>query len=143
MEHLDNAKKIQKELNDYIGQLKREEYDFITVNTKVLILLFAILVVISFVFSLKVGWLNLDTNSRILLWVIVTVDILGLIWVAARAFLRIKGYRTDIKRLEMLSLRASIKPAGIEEEICEVLKSYYGTASKPKVAEEIETEDKL
>lgn len=142
MEYLDNAKRIQKELNDYILKLKQEECDFISLNAKVLILLFVILVVISFIFSLKVTWLNMDANSRIMLWVIVTVDIFGLIWIAARTFLRIKGYRTDIKRLEMLSLRASIEPTGIEEEICEVLKSYYGTTTKPKAAEETETGDK-
>lgn len=147
MGNLDQAKSPQELLDEYILQLKKQRKFFIFCRVLITILLCGFLVLVFLLFSYDFndffqGHFHLDDEGSRLLWVAVVMAILGLLWTVVKSSLQLKRYRKDIKKLDLLLLRARIQPMGAEEEICRILKSYYGTELKPKVDDESKTSDK-
>lgn len=147
MENLDNSKSAQNVLEDYVKQLKAQRNIFIICRVILMILLCGLLVLVFLLFCFNFnlfpnGHFCLNDESSRLLWIAVAMDIFGLLWMLVKSGLQLKQYRKDIRRLEMLSLRVKIQSKGTEEEICEVLRSYYGTRCESRTHNESNTTDK-
>lgn len=147
MGNLDQAKSPQELLDEYILQLKKQRKFFIFCRVLITILLCGFLVLVFLLFSYDFndffqGHFHLDDEGSRLLWVAVVMAIFGLLWTVVKSSLQLKRYRKDIKKLDLLLLRARIQPMGAEEEICRVLKSYYGTELKANVDDKSKTSDK-
>ena len=146
MGNLDQAKSPQELLDEYILQLKKQRNFFIFCRVLITILLCGFLVLVFLLFSFNFYLFPnehfcLEGEGRKLMWIAVSLVFVCLLWLVAKSSLQLKQFRKDIRRLEMLSLRAKIQSTGAEEEICRVLKSYYEIESKPKVADKTATED--
>ena len=147
MEHSDKSKMIQKVLKKHVCQLKMQRNIFIILRVLITTLLCGFLGLVFLLFSYDFndffqGHFHLDDEGSRLLWVAVVMAIFGLLWTVVKSSLQLKRYRKDIKKLELLLLRARIQPMGAEEEICRVLKSYYGTELKANVDDKSKTSDK-
>ena len=147
MEHSDKSKMIQKVLKKYVFRLKMQRNIFIILRVLITILLCGFLVLIFLLFSYDFnvffqGHFYLDDEGSRLLWVTVIMAIFGLLWIVVKSSLHLKRYRKDVKKLELLLLRAKIQTKGAEEEICRVLENCYGTELKPKVDDKSKTPDK-
>lgn len=92
-------------------------------SIKIVLLLCLLLFCICIVFSLNINIIRIDSNSIRLLWIIVILDIVGLVWIVGRFYHQLKRYNTCIIRLNALQLKKSIKTSNPDkqmskEEIC-------------------------
>lgn len=141
MEILNNSNSLQKELKAYVGDLKKERNIFIICRVILTILLcgFLVLAFLLFIFNYNLfsdGHFRLNEEGCRLLWIAVAMAFFCLLWIAVKSSLRLKQYRKNIRKLEMLLLRVRIQPNGAEEEICKVLQSYYITKCEQKDGKE-------
>lgn len=81
--------------------------------------LFLLLILIFSVFSLKIEFIHIDSNSIRLLWIVVILDIVGLVWIVGRYVQQLKRYKTCIIRLNALQLKISIKTSDSDKQISE------------------------
>jgi O-antigen/teichoic acid export membrane protein len=147
MEILNNSNSLQKELKAYVGDLKKERNIFIICRVILTILLcgFLVLAFLLFIFNYNLfsdGHFRLNEEGCRLLWIAVAMAFFCLLWIVVKSSLRLKQYRKNIRKLEMLLLRVKIQSKGTEEEICEVLRSYYGTRCESRTHNESNTTDK-
>lgn len=146
MENLNNSNSLQKELKAYVGDLKKERNIFIICRVILTILLcgFLVLAFLLFIFNYypsSDGHFHLNEEGCRLLWIAVAMTFFCLLWIVVKSSLRLKQYRKNIRKLEMLLLRVQIQPNGAEEEICKVLQSYYITKDEQKDSKKSTTTD--
>ena len=119
-EHLTKTQKIMDMFEEQMNRLRKQQNVLFSKSLKIVVTLFVILVLVFIVFSIKeFGSFRLDENSTRLLWIIVIIDIVGLVWVVTRASQQLKRYRICIKRLETLLFKVSVKNEYSKEELNE------------------------
>ena len=79
----------------------------------------ALLILICIIFSLNFENIRIDSNSIRLLWIIVILDIVGLVWIVGRFYHQLKRYNTCIIRLNALRLKNFIKTSNSDKQISE------------------------
>lgn len=99
------AERLLKDKKEF---LIKQKNTLVYLSEIIMIILFALLILVFFVFSTKITWINLDVNSTKLLWIIVIMDIAGLVWTAMSTFQQLKRYNTCIRKLDTLLFRVAI-----------------------------------
>lgn len=131
MENTENTNSAWKELNDYIHRLEDEKSLFIKKMVGAMSFLFFVLILIFMLFSYKFeGKFHLDSNGTTMLWITVVLDIAVLIWLSVRSFIQIKRYRICIRKLGMLSLKASLDKEYNRKKMLEDVQSIMGVFEK-------------
>ncbi|MBQ3843441.1 MAG: hypothetical protein II817_00485 [Bacteroidales bacterium] len=138
MENTENLKATriaEKLLNEKMNYLTKQRDSVIYCGVKTVMALFALLVVVFLLFSTKINWINLDVNSTKILWIIVFLDIAGLVFVVVRLIRQINNYQTCIRRLDVLLFKVAIKDENSEEkmsdkEICDEMQSIISVFDK-------------
>lgn len=142
MEENNSSKTVQiaERLLDEKNHLMGQRDALIFHGVKVTNYLFVLLALIFVAFSLNLkeeGLVYFDENSTDLLWVIVVLDVVGLVWIATRTYQQLKRYQTCIRKLDALLLRVTITNENADEEhsgekIYEEMKSIISVFDKKK-----------
>lgn len=128
----ERAQRIMRMLNERMDQLKEQKREMFSRSFKTVIILFIILVLILLVFSKRdLCGFHLDENGTKLLWIMVILDIAGLVWLAVRFFIQLNLCQTSIRKLDTLLFEVSIKEDNPEvkideQRICEEMQRIMG-----------------
>lgn len=123
---------IMRMLNERMDQFKKQKREMFFRNFKAVVILFVILFLILLVFSKRdLCGFHLDENGTRLLWIMVILDVVGLVWLVVSFFIQTNHCQTSIRKLDALLFEVSIKEDNPEmkideQRICEEMQRIMG-----------------